>query len=95
MSRKHTLKVAIKGHVYSLTTNEFGWGIVRMTERTDRFHKNYQVFRGDNGAPRSCTCPDWTRRNGVCKHMNAVLDVYFNQGKEEESRDESAHQGKD
>lgn len=82
MAMRKTQKVMAKGHEYSLTTNELGWGVVRMTERTDRFHRNYQVFRGENGAPRSCTCPDWANRNGVCKHMSAVLDLYFNQGKE-------------
>lgn len=82
MATKHTLKVLVKGHIYSLTDNEFGWGLVRMTKRTDRFSGGYQVFRGGNGAPRACSCPDWARRNGVCKHMNAVLDLYFNKGEE-------------
>ena len=82
MSREQTLKVAIKGHIYSLTENDYGWGVTRMTERTDRFHKSYQVTRGENGTPKACSCPDWAHRNGVCKHMNAVLNVYFNKSEE-------------
>ena len=70
-----TEKVSVKGDEYSITTTEAGWKLVRMVEKTDRFHRKYVIVRGSNGAPRSCSCADWVYRGGVCKHMNAVLDM--------------------
>lgn len=76
MATRRTQKVLANGDEYSITTHEDGWKLVRMVKRTDRFHRNYFVVRGDNGAPRSCSCADWYYRGGVCKHMNAVLDLH-------------------
>ena len=67
----------IKGNAYSITTNEFGWGVVSLAAKTDRFHRSYQVFRASNGAPVRCSCPDQTNRGGVCKHMNAIIEEYM------------------
>lgn len=35
-------------------------------------HHQVSVFAEGTG---SCSCPDWTKRGGACKHMRAVLDA--------------------
>lgn len=74
------MTIQIKGKPYYLEENEFGWGVMSTEKKTDRFHKNYQVLRGKNGAPKSCSCPDHMERGRYtgtpCKHMLAILDQY-------------------
>jgi uncharacterized Zn finger protein len=63
--------VEIKGQVYTVTENEWGWQVTcnKDTSRT------YAVFRACNGAPARCSCPSFVHRGGICKHMEAVLDL--------------------
>lgn len=70
-------RVEVKGEPYNLTEDENGWVLTRMVKREDRFYRCYHIWKGTNGAPTGCTCPDQSYRGGVCKHMSAVLELYL------------------
>ena len=80
MSQELTLHRDINGKPYTMTRNEWGWGVVANESPTDRFHRSYQLYCDKAGEPIRCSCPDCFHkmktvglgRNNWCKHMRAV-----------------------
>ena len=70
-TKAEAIRREIGGTPYLLLPNKDGYGVSAASSKTDRFHRNYQVYV-KTGSPDRCTCASCVRGKRWCKHLRAV-----------------------
>lgn len=66
------MKTMINGQPYTITPNEFGYGVTNTSSRANNIGRSYLVQVDKAGRPSSCSCPHHSKKHVVCKHMVAI-----------------------